>query len=78
MMDQTIGGDPAIRHLYRARQERLLLGVSGGVARYADLDPTIVRVIWVLATLATGPGAILAYIILAALIPNEPAEAPAI
>jgi phage shock protein PspC (stress-responsive transcriptional regulator) len=77
-MDQTIGQDRAIRRLYRSRQERLLLGLSGGLARYMEVDPTVVRLGWVVATLATGPGALVAYLILAAIVPNEPLDAPII
>ena len=77
-MDQTIGHDSTIRRLYRSRQERLLLGVSGGLARYTELDPTIIRVGWILAALATGPVAAVAYILLAAVMPNEPVETPVI
>ncbi len=42
-MDQTIGQDSPIRRLYRSRQERMLLGLSGGLARYMEVDPTVVR-----------------------------------
>ncbi len=77
-MDQTFGQDSTTRRLYRSRQERMLLGLSGGLARYMEVDPTVVRLGWVVATLATGPGALVAYLILAAIVPNEPFEAPTI
>ena len=77
-MDQTIGQDRAVRRLYRSRQERMLLGLSGGLARYMEVDPTVVRLGWVVATLATGPGALAAYLILAAIVPNKPLDAPII
>ena len=59
-MDQTFGQDSTTRRLYRSRQERMLLGLSGGLARYMEVDPTVVRLGWVVATLATGPGALVA------------------
>ena len=59
------------KRLYRSRTDRQVAGVCGGVADYLSLDPTIVRVIWVILTLAGGPGLIL-YIILALVVPEEP------
>jgi phage shock protein C len=41
---------------------------------YFGVDPTLVRVGWVLATLATGPIAPITYLVLGLVIPNEPAE----
>lgn len=59
------------KRLYRSRTDRQLAGVCGGVADYLSIDPTLVRVIWVILTLAGGPGLIL-YIILALVVPEEP------
>ncbi len=58
------------KKLYRMREGKVLAGVCGGIAEYFDLDPTIIRVIWALLA-ATGTG-ILAYIICALIIPEEP------
>lgn len=58
--------------LYRSRDERMLAGVAGGLGEHFDLDPTIVRLGWALAFLATGPLAILLYVICALVIPREP------
>jgi phage shock protein C len=58
--------------LYRSRDERMLAGVAGGLAAHFDLDPTIIRLAWALAALATGPLAILLYVICALVIPREP------
>ncbi len=63
-----------MRHLYRSRRERLIAGVCGGIAEYFGIDPTVVRLIWVLLSLPTmGFPGILAYIICWAVIPPEPA-----
>ena len=62
------------RRLYRSRRDRIVLGISGGMGAYVGVDPTLVRVGWVLATLATGPIAPVAYLVLGLVIPNEPAE----
>ncbi|MFC1987632.1 PspC domain-containing protein [Chloroflexota bacterium] len=56
--------------LYRNRDDRIICGVCGGLAKYFDIDPVIVRIVTVLLALANGAG-ILAYIILAIVIPLE-------
>ena len=58
------------KRLYRSRTDRVLWGVCGGLAKYFDIDPTIVRVIAVLLIFADGLG-ILAYIIMAIIVPRE-------
>ena len=49
----------------------MLAGVAGGIAHYFDVDPTIVRLAWVLAFFATGPLAVLLYLACALVIPRE-------
>lgn len=61
------------KKLYRSRDERMIWGVCGGLAKYFDVDPTLVRVLWVLLLFLGGWG-ILAYIILAIVVPLEPSE----
>ena len=56
--------------LYRSRSDRMICGVCGGLAKYFDIDPTIVRIIAVLLAFANGLG-ILAYIIMAIVVPQE-------
>lgn len=58
--------------LYRSRDDRILFGVAGGMARYFNVDPAIVRLVWVLLFIAAGTG-ILLYIVAAIVIPEEPA-----
>ena len=63
---------PAMRErLYRSRDDRMLFGVAGGMARYFNVDSAIVRLVWVLLFLAAGAG-ILLYIVAAIVIPEEP------
>jgi phage shock protein C len=62
--------------LYRSRDERMLFGVAGGMARYFGVDPALVRLVWVLLFLAAGAG-ILLYIIAAVIVPAEPVGAAA-
>jgi phage shock protein PspC (stress-responsive transcriptional regulator) len=62
--------------LRRSRHERVLFGVCGGVAEYFGLDPTIVRVGFVLVTLfpPTSIVGLLGYVLLAILLPEEGSE----
>ena len=62
------------RRLYRSRSDRMIWGVCGGLAKYFGMDPTIVRIIAVLLIFANGLG-ILAYIILAIVLPLEGSKA---
>lgn len=50
--------------------ERKLCGVCGGIAEYFDIDPTIVRLIWLFLVLCAGTG-ILAYFIAAIIMPES-------
>ena len=60
-----------MKKLYKARSGRMLEGVCAGIANYFALDPTLVRIGWVLFT-AMGCSGIVAYIICAVVIPEEP------
>ena len=58
------------KRLYRSRESRMLCGVCGGIAEYFNIDPTLIRLLFVLFGLS-GSG-ILAYIIVAIIIPDSP------
>ena len=60
------------RRLYRSEDERMLFGVCGGLGAYFDLDPTLVRLVFVLLTFATGIGLIV-YLAMAIITPRDPA-----
>ena len=60
------------RRLYRSRNDRVLTGIAGGMAEYLEVDPTVVRILWVLATIFTGGLVLLLYIVLAFVIPVNP------
>lgn len=51
-------------------QNRVICGVCGGLAEYLDLDPIVMRIIWVLLLLFAG-GGLLLYLIFALIMPNE-------
>ena len=42
------------KRLYRSRTDRIVAGVAGGMANYVGIDPTLARIIWILAFLPGG------------------------
>jgi len=60
-----------MKRLYLSKDKKLS-GVCGGIAEYFELDPSLVRLGWILMTLLTGlfPG-VLAYIVAAIVIPSK-------
>lgn len=64
----------ANKRLYRSTHDRKLAGICGGLGEYFNLDPTIIRVIFVVATVFPGFvfGGLIIYFILALVIPNDP------
>lgn len=61
------------KRLVRKAHDRMFLGVAAGVADYLNIDPVLIRLIFVIMTLAGGPGIIL-YIVMAILMPEEGRE----
>ncbi len=61
------------KKLYRSRNDKKLAGVCAGFAQYFGIDPTIVRLLFVFFVLWAGTG-LLAYIICALVIPEEPED----
>jgi phage shock protein C len=60
-----------MKKLYRS-SDRIIAGVCGGIAEYFDLDPTLIRVLYVFLSLfSVGFPGLLLYIILMILIPNH-------
>ena len=59
------------KRLYKSNGNKMLCGVCGGIAEYFNIDPTLVRLGWVVFSLAAGSG-LLAYIIAAIIIPDGP------
>ena len=58
------------KRLYVSNTDKKICGVCGGIAEYFDVDPTLIRVIWIVFSLAYGSG-ILAYLICALCMPKE-------
>ena len=59
------------KRLYKDHSDKKICGVCSGIAKYFDIDPTVVRLALVLFCLLGGSG-ILAYIICAIVMPDEP------
>jgi len=58
------------RKLFRSNSNRVFAGICGGLGNYMDVDPTIVRLVWILLTLLGGSGLFL-YAVLYFVIPRE-------
>ena len=58
------------KRLYKSSTDKKVCGVCGGIANYFDVDPTVIRLIWVIFTRAGGSG-LIAYIIAAIIMPDE-------
>lgn len=58
------------KRIYKIEQGKKIDGVCGGIAEYFNIDPTLVRLAWILFTALAGSG-ILAYIIAAIIMPKE-------
>ena len=61
------------KKLYKSETNRMLAGVCGGIAEYFNIDPTLVRLGWVVFCALGGSG-LLAYIIMAIIMPSRPIE----
>ena len=63
------------RRLYRSHKDKIIGGVAGGLGEYFEIDPVIIRIIFVAVAVAGGWG-ILAYILCWIIIPVNPAHRP--
>jgi phage shock protein C len=60
------------KKLTRSLTDRMLAGVCAGLADYLGMDPTVIRLIFVLLFFVSGPGVLLAYLIMMIIVPEEP------
>lgn len=58
--------------LRRSRTNRRIAGVAGGLGEYLGIDPTLIRLAWVAFTILSPAAGIIAYIVTAIVIPEEP------
>ena len=62
------------KQMTRSTTNRMIAGVCAGLGEYLNIDPTVVRLLFVLGFFLTGPSILLAYLIMAIIVP-EPALA---
>lgn len=62
---------PMNDRLYRSRSDRMIAGVAGGLAQSMRLDPSLVRIVWAILVFATGGIALVIYIVMAIVVPEE-------
>ncbi len=62
-----------MKKIYRSKSQRMISGVCGGIAHYFNIDPTIVRLVWVLVSIfSTAIPGLIIYLICVIVIPDEP------
>ncbi|MCT4685848.1 PspC domain-containing protein [Vallitalea sp.] len=61
------------KRLFRSRDNQMICGVCSGIAKYFNIDPTIVRILFLITLFTWGTG-VLIYIICSIVIPFEPIE----
>lgn len=63
-----------MKKLYKSNTNKIFAGVIGGIGEYFDVDPVLLRILWLLILVATGvfPG-LLAYLIAIFIVPKKPA-----
>jgi phage shock protein PspC (stress-responsive transcriptional regulator) len=57
--------------LTRSKSDRMIAGVCAGLADYLNIDPTVVRLLFVLGFFLAGPGILIAYLIMAIVTPEQ-------
>jgi phage shock protein C len=60
----------SIKQLFRSTSNRMIAGVCAGLAEYLNVDPTVIRLLFVLGLFMLGPGMLLAYLIMAVVTPE--------
>lgn len=59
------------KRLYRIREGKMIAGVCGGIAKYFDVNPKVIRLLWVVFFAVYGSG-LVAYILFSIFVPKEP------
>lgn len=65
-----------MKKLYRSKENRVFAGIIGGIGEYFEVDPVLIRVMWLLIVVFTGfvPG-VIAYVIATFIVPEKSATA---
>ena len=64
-----------MKRLFRSKTNRMLAGVCGGLAKYFDIDPVLVRVLAVVSLVIFNIAAVIAYIVMIIIVPLEDSTA---
>ena len=71
---QVLSGEPTtgMKRLYRSRRERMIAGVCGGIGEYFNVDPTLIRLGWVILSVMSGGLGLFGYLVAWVIIPERP------
>ncbi|MBP6038460.1 MAG: PspC domain-containing protein [Candidatus Saccharimonas sp.] len=61
-----------MKKLYRSKTDKKIAGICGGIAKYINVDPTVIRVGFIILALPGGLPGVLPYLVLWLVIPEEP------
>ncbi len=59
------------KRLYRSRDDRMIAGVCAGLGKYFDIDPTLIRLIFIFGAFITGSALFWAYLTMMVVVPEE-------
>lgn len=62
------------KKLYRSRDDKFLMGLAGGIAKYSNVDVTVIRIGLVILEFVTAGLLIIIYFIVALFVPKEPVD----
>ena len=60
------------KKLYRSKKNRIIAGVCGGIGEYANIDPTVIRLLWSAVTILSVGLGLIAYLVAIIVIPEKP------
>lgn len=59
------------KRLYRSRDDHMIAGICAGLGEYFDIDPTLIRLIFIFGAFITGSALFWAYLIMMVVVPEE-------
>ncbi len=62
---------PGVKKLYRSKKNKILGGVCGGLGEYFNVDPTIVRLLWIIFTVLSFAAGLIIYLLAWIIIPEK-------
>jgi phage shock protein C len=60
------------KKLYRSRTNRMISGVCGGLGEYANVDPTLIRLLFAAGAVFSGGALLLVYLVMIFVVPESP------